>query len=317
MFSVHVAQAVQVVVVSELPPPGIRLRDPAHQGIVRSQVVGVRGRPSRGVQRLAVAVRQLDLPLLAVQRMLRHRGEEAQDVPGLHRLAGSVGVQEHDVVRVDQVHRKEPRLSLSGELGAAAPQPAHSHLGDDPVGEVAAKGVGDDVPHSEVVAEPVRLHLPGEELLRSPELVDGLELLGQVPLALVGGVVAGLAQQVPQSPDLRGHARDPRKVGVVEHPGLLDVPPGVEHRPRRSADAGVDPVVLEDRAAIREPLVRRQAVVARKLTGPEVPLLISQDKQDVVGTAARLTLGPGRRAGLGHGGHGRLSRPRRRSPRST
>ena len=97
------------------------------------------------------------------------------------------------------------------------------------------------------------------------------------------------------------HAADPREVRVVEHPRLLDVLAGVDHRARRRAHAGVDPVVHERRAMLHQPLMRRQAVADGKLARPEEALLVREDEKDVIRTrSARSTA-----TGLNRVGRGR------------
>ena len=248
----------------------------------------MRRRTTRRIQRLAKARRQVEPPLLRVERIAGLGADVTEHVPRLRHLAGPVGVEEHDVVRIHEVDGEKPWLPLRRQLLAAAAQPARAHRRRDAVVQVAAAVVGDDVADAEVVAEPVRLHLAREDLCRRAELVDGLELLGQVPLALVGGVVAGVAQEVAHGADVRREASDPREVGVVEHLRVLDVAPGVEDRTRRRAHAGVDPVVLERRSRADQPLVRRQPVVRRQLAGAKEPLLVGEDEQDVVRPAGRL-----------------------------
>jgi hypothetical protein len=224
-------------------------------------------------------------------------------------------------VRIDEVHREEPRLALGGEVLAAAAQPAHAHRGRDLVVQVPAAVVRDDVADAHVVAEAVGLHLLREDLRRRAELVDRLELLRQVPLALVGGVVPGVAQQVADRADVGRQAADPREVRVVEHLRVLDVAAGVQHRARRRAHARVDAVVLEHRTAAREPLVRRQPVVARQLARPEETFLVGEDEKDVVRPACGLparrrgaAIGRRRRAADGSGHHAGAERPERCAP---
>ena len=280
--AVGVAQAVQVVVVPPAPPPCLVLVDAADQAVVRTDVVEVRGRPARRVQRLPERRRQLEPPLLRIERVIGFVADVAEQVLRLRHLAGPVGVQEHDVVRIDQVHGQEPGFALGRQILAAAAQPAHAHRGRDRVVQVAAAVVRDDVADADVVTEAVGLHLAGEDPRRRGEFVDGLELLGQVPLALVGGVVAGLAQAVADGADVGRQAADPGEVRVVEHLRVLDVAAGVEHRTRRRAHAGIDAVVLEPRAQAQQPLVPRQPEVGRQFAGPEVALLVGEDEQDVV-----------------------------------
>ena len=147
--------------------------------------------------------RKLEVPLLGVERIDRIARDVGEAALCLDRRAWRIGVVEHHVVRIHQVDREEPRLAFRRQFAPLAAQPASGHGGDDAVVQVAALGVGDDVADAEVVGEAVGLHLLGEDLGRAAELVDRLELLGQVPLALVGGVVAGLAQHVAHRAEAR------------------------------------------------------------------------------------------------------------------
>jgi len=170
----------------------------------------------------------------------------------------------------------------------------------------------DDVAHAEIIGEAVSLHLLRKDLRWRSEVVDRLEFLGQVPLALVGGVIARLAQHVADRRQIGRHAADPREIGVVEHPRLLDVSPGIEHRARRRAYARIDLMVLEDDSASREALMRRQPEVARQFAGPEIALLVVQNEQDVVGA---VRIAPGTRARRMGRGPRFASRERVRSDR--
>ncbi|MNE30180.1 hypothetical protein D3C80_1236820 [compost metagenome] len=181
----------------------------------------------------------------------------------LNHGAWPIGIVVHHIVWVDQVDREEPRLALRGELAPLAAQPASSHGGDDAVVEISALGMSDDVANAEVVGEAVGLHFLRENLGWSVDLVGGLELLGQMPLAFVSGVVPRPTQHVPNGWDLGGHAFDPWEVGVIEHPCMLDVLAGVEHRARWSTHTGADAVIHEGRALFHQPFVRGQAVASR------------------------------------------------------
>src|ERR1051325_4055942 len=82
---------------------------------------------------------------------------------------------------VDTGHPPHTGLALRGELLAMATKPVDSHRRDDAVVQVASTSVRDDVPHPEVVAESVSVHLLGEDLFWRAERVDRLELLGEMP----------------------------------------------------------------------------------------------------------------------------------------
>jgi hypothetical protein len=128
-------------------------------------------------------------------------------------------------VRVHEVHGEEPRLALRREIATLAAQPARRHRRDHAVVQIAAARVRDDVADPVVIGEAVLLHLLREDLRRRAELVDRLELFREMPLALVRGVVARVAQHVADRADVGRQARDPGEVRVVEHLGVLDVLP--------------------------------------------------------------------------------------------
>ena len=189
-------------------------------------------------------------------------------------------------------------------------EPAGCHGGDDPVVQVAPLVVGNDIADAEIVGEAVGFHLLGEDPGRRTEGVDGLELLGQVPFALIGGVVARLAQHVPHGSELCRHAVDPGEVGVVEHARVLDVLAGIAHRARGRAHAGIDAMVQERSPARLQTLVARQPVAFGQLTGAEEAFLVRQEEQDVVSIRGTGGAGP-RWNRLGRDARGRIARAER------
>ncbi len=232
---------------------------------------------------------QLELPLLGIQGMSRVSRDWGQDVPLLNFFTRTIGVVEHHVVRVDEIHRQKPRLTLGCEISPPTAQPVRRHRGDDAVVQVAALGVPDNIADPEVVRESVSLHLLGEDLFRRRKIVGRLKFFGEMPLALVGRVVAGLAQKMADRLDVGRHAVDPGKVGVVEHARVLNVLPGVKNRAGRRADAGIDPVVFECHALSCQALVRRQTKILRQFAWTKVALLIRENEQDIVRSAGGLS----------------------------
>ena len=97
--------------------------------------------------------------------------------------------------------------------------------------------VGDHVADTEIVGEAVFLHLVHEESIGHVQAIRGLEGVGQMPFALVGGVIALLTKEVSDRRKLGRQVRGPGKVRVVEHSVLLDVLTGIENGPRWSAYA--------------------------------------------------------------------------------
>ena len=105
-------------------------------------------------------------------------------------------------MRVHEVDREKPWFSIFRELASFATQPTHAHRGDDAVMQIAAAIVRDDVANTEVIGEPVRFHLFGEDLRWRAELVHRFKFLGQMPFALVCGVVAGVSEHVAERRNL-------------------------------------------------------------------------------------------------------------------
>src|SRR5512135_1066163 len=104
------------------------------------------GRPTLRIESLRVGSRQIECSLFGVKRIGRLRLNMTKNVACLNALARAVGVQEHDIVQID------------------------------------ALLVRDNVAYAEVIREAVSLHLFGEYLCRRTQIVDRLELLGEVPL---------------------------------------------------------------------------------------------------------------------------------------
>ncbi len=89
--------------------------------------------------------------------------------------------------------------------------------------------MSNDVADPKIIGEAVGFHLLGEDFGRGAQLVDGFELLCQVPLAFVGRVIARVPQHMAERGDLGRHAFDPGKIRIVEHSRLLDVLAGIDH----------------------------------------------------------------------------------------
>jgi hypothetical protein len=160
--AIDVAQAVQVVVVAPAPARFL-VRDLAHHCVVRAQEIAMRRWAPGRVQRLEVARRKRELPLLRVQRIGRVTRDVRQAALRPQWRPRGVGVVEHHIVRVDEIDREEPWLAVGRQRAALAAQPARAHRRGDAVVQVAALRVGDDVADAEVVREAVRLHLLGED----------------------------------------------------------------------------------------------------------------------------------------------------------
>ena len=133
---------------------------------------------------------------------------------------------------------------------------------------------------------------------RDPVVEPGARVVAgaaHVPLADERGVVAGGLQPDGERRQVAGHGG-----AVVEHLVGVGVEPRQDRRPARRAQRRGDERVLEEDAALGEPIeVRRLEVVVAE-PEPVEPLVVGEDEDDVPRPAdarARLlaALGPGRR----------------------
>src|SRR5262249_8529151 len=130
--------------------------------------------------------------------------------------------------------------------------------------------------------------LLGQDLFRRGQIVGGFEFFGEVPLPLVSGIVASVAQQVANRLDLCGHTANPGEVRVVKHPRVLDMLPGVEHGTGRCAYAGIDPMVFEHDPFFHKAFVGWEMKVFRQFPRTKMALLIRQDEKDIVRSGGAL-----------------------------
>ena len=191
----------------------------------------------------------------------------------------------HDVVGIDQGHGEEPGVGPPG-AGSGGISPAARGVAGQPLGGIA----GDD--RVEVHAGPGPPHEVAIVAVPVGEAV-GLHVRGgrvrQVPLADVGGAVAGAVEDRPQG---RGRGGELGVLGhdhVVEHAVALEVPAGEQAGPARRAGGGVGEVVGELEALGPQPVPPGQGD-SRGDPG-SLPLLVGDDQQDV-GTSG---------GGRGHG----------------
>ena len=122
------------------------------------------GRPAWGIERLFVTCGQIERPLRSIERIDRIALQRDEAGRRLQRGHRRIGVVEHNVVRVDEVDGQEPGLSGRCEVPALATQPADSHCGDNPIVQVSATVMRDDVAHAEIIGETVGFHLGGKDL---------------------------------------------------------------------------------------------------------------------------------------------------------
>ncbi len=200
---------------------------------------------------------------------------QAQPAGVLDALARCVRVEVHDVVRIDEAHRHAPRLSLIGQRPSRRAQPVDGAAGGQMVERVAAQSVPDQVSGREVVGEAVLLHLgrhEGADLARVGRLAE-------MPLALVGGVVAGLAQQMPERGMRERQVPHPRHVEILEHAIVGSLQSRHHHGARRGAHRRRTLVVRERYSAILQALMPGQGQAPGPLR--VIAFLVGEDEQDV------------------------------------
>ena len=300
---VDVADAVEVVVLALAHPPLV-VGDQPGQVAVGLVIDAVRGHAARRIERLLPGVLHGNtVPFALVERVGGHTGDLELGVLGLHRLAGQVGVEPHHVVRIDEVDREVPGLLAVGHRPALGFQPLHGLRRGDGIVLVAAQRAFDVIAGAGVVVEAVVLvHHRFEQRLDVVGLVlDGHRGI-EMPLALVGGVVAELAQDLADGRQPGIQALHVGHAGIVEDAVMRHVQAGIDHRARGRAHVGRDVMVLEEGAGAA------QALVAGHREGPRVAhvlFLVGQDEQDVVAAVARARRiggGEARFAAAGDGG---------------
>ena len=277
---VHVADAVDVVVVEPLPAHVLE-RDVTQDMVPNAIELAVRRRPSRRVERLAKGRGHRHVPAVPVERVFgRAGGMQAQPAAVLHALARRIGVEVHDVVRIDEAHRHAPRLALVRQRPARGAQPVDGAAGGEMVEAVAPQRMADQVAGREIVGEAVSLHL------RRHERADLARVgrLAEMPLALVGRVVAGLAQHVPQRRMRERQVAHPRHVEIFEHAVVGSLQPRHHHRARRGAHRRRTLVVREGDPPALQMVVPRQRQALRPLR--VIALLIGEDEENVGAGAA-------------------------------
>ena len=276
--AVHVAGAVEV----EVQPrePRLLVRHRSEHRLHRRRVLPD-GRGGAG-EVVVDRRREVQVPAPRVQGHVgggTHDHGLGQVRRRLHDPTAAVVVA-HDVVRVHEVHGQEPGLVAVDRRGPV-PQPADRLAGDDRVDLQAGPRPAVQVAPVVELRESVGLERVGGRAGVRRVLVRA----GQVPLALVGAVVAGRPQHRAQGAQRRVERADVGHVVVVVDLRVGHVPPGVDHRPGRAALRGRDVVPVEGDPALLEPRPRGEdeAVRARQ----RVPLLVAGDQQDVRGSSAR------------------------------
>ena len=174
-----------------------------------------------------------------------------------------------------------PWLAAPRPRGAASLRP----VGGEAVISVAAEAAVDEVTDAEEVVEAVAFDdlaiLRHRRVDRDSRLV---EIGAQVPLALIGGVIAEIAHAMADRLDRRRHVGLPEIVEIVEGARVLDVLARIDDRPGGGAHAGGGLMIGEGDALRFQKFARRNR---ERPLGKEV-LLIDKDEQDVVAGGRRV-----------------------------
>ncbi len=248
------------------------------------------------VERLLPGLLQRDVvPFLPVEGIVGWIGDGELGLDRLHRrLAAPVGVHPHHVMRIHEIDREIPGLFAVGHRPALGLQPLDRLRRRDLVVLVAALGALDEVADAGVIVEAVvAIHHGLEQRLDVAGVVLHRHRAVQVPLALVGGVVAHPAQDLADGRQLGIQALHVGHAGIVEDAVMRRVQAGIDHRARGRAHVRRDLVVLEEGARAAQPLVARQW---DRPARAHVVFLVGQDEEDVVAAVVRA-----RRLGRGKG----------------
>ena len=231
---VHVENAVEIVVDVVVPHvPAIHRYPPVVQVAQTLVIANCRRLPLQVVEERG---RQGRLPFLMVERRIGLTEDREQSLDLDHLLR--VGVEEHHIMRVDEVHGHEPRCGGS-DLGSARRQPVDGLIGNHRILQSPIQRAALHIAEILVLGEAVGLHRIAGPLRRK---------LREVPLALVDGVIAQIAEHVAdggQGVRIGLHVVDPGEIGVVEHAGVRRMPPGVHHRTGRRAHSRGRVVMVE------------------------------------------------------------------------
>ena len=211
-------------------------------------------------------------------------------------LTRQVRIDVHDVMRVDEIHRHEPWLPLRSKRLAVAAEPACDAVGGQAIVRIAAEAAVDQVADAEEIVEAIgRDDLAILSHGRVDRDLGLIEVGAQMPLALIGSVVAEFAHAMADRLDRRRHVRLPEIIEIVEDTRVLDVLAGVDDRAGRRANAGRGLMIGECHA------LRFQEFSCGNRKWPfwKKVFLVNEDEQDVVAGGRRI-----RRSNSGPGGDG-------------
>lgn len=201
---VDVADAVEVIILVAKPDRLVGVAHPAIKGPRAGVDRGVGARLARQIVGMKTA-RQREVPIAAIDRIAR-RGEQRRNKvrPRARRLPLAARIIKHDVVRIDEIDRHEPRrvALIVGEATKLA----------------GGLGGGDAVAHKAFPRQPLALAV--EIIARKTELLENIAGVRKnaagdaaqiqpfvdvrkMPFALVGRAITGAAQHRPDCRDLR------------------------------------------------------------------------------------------------------------------
>src|SRR5262245_55474269 len=132
-------------------------------------------------------------------------------------------------MRIDQIHSHEPRLAFCLQFARPCFKPRNSRVGRKIVVPVATKRYVNQITKSKKIREPVGFdHVTVLEQWRVDWLVCCVESAAEMPLPLIGSVIAEFPETSPDGHLVGGHVALPGSLHVFEDARMLDVLTGVD-----------------------------------------------------------------------------------------
>src|SRR6516164_3716321 len=222
-MAVAVTNAVEVVVLQN-PPSTVFVRPLTEQNVLGSLILVMGARSAGRIERLTARRWQRHVPLGQVSFIVRRPVNRVGRVPGLNRLSRRVRIDVHDVMWIDQIYSHEPWLALCLQFLRGALEPRHSGVGRKTIIPVSTDWAVNQVAKSEEIRESVLFdRVAVLQQWRVDRLVRRIEGAAEMPLALIGGVIAELPQTMTDRHLLGRHVALPRGLHVIEDARMLDV----------------------------------------------------------------------------------------------
>ena len=226
------------------------------------------------------AARQGHAKIGLIQRIARLGPHQARQIAHGPRFGlFACGIIEHDVVRVHQVHTQEPRLFLTARGRCKFVDQHGGIAGDVTVGAVAGPCQADFLAVEIIVREAERLHGVGGVVIEALEALVAGGQLGQMPLALIGAVIARTSHHIADGVDLG--IEHSTLFGIGKDTGFLRVLAGIDDGARGRAGRGLDVIVAQFHRAFQQGTVAGQMLQQALRIGLQAELLIGADEQDV------------------------------------